>query len=52
MIFYVLGGIVALGGFAAMFTDVAPYCTAGPAIGAIVGAFVASIGPWFEKPRQ
>lgn len=52
MIFYVLGGLTALGGFAAMFSGVAPWCNAGPLMGATVGAFVASIGPWFQKPRQ
>jgi len=50
--FYILGGLIALGGFAAMFSDVAPWCNVGPLGGAAMGAMIASIGPWFQKPRQ
>lgn len=52
MLFYILGGLIALGGCAAIGTGVAPWCNVGPLTGAILGAFVASIGPWFQKPRQ
>lgn len=52
MVFYFLGGAAALGGFAAMFSDVAPWCHVGPLAGAFAGGMIASLAPWFEKPRQ